>query len=230
MRTLHSPSRFTERVVRRHLRGSSRLPSRVIPDFREDELQGPADETILAKLPSEPFILYVGALRKIKGYRLLLDAYTQLQPAPPLVIIGSRTPEPLPPLPRGVHLLLDIPHDTVMAVWRRALFGVSPSIVPETLGNVVHEGMSQGKVVIGTRPGGHEDMIRDGVDGLLVPSGDVAALATAMRRLIEDPASRARMEVSARDRALAFGADTVVPAFERMLADAIASGPHRRGG
>ena len=41
--------------------------------------------------------------------------------------------------------------------------------------------------MIGTFPGGHTDLIEDGVDGLLVPAGDVVALGRAMRRLVDDP-------------------------------------------
>ena len=47
--------------------------------------------------------------------------------------------------------------------------------------------------MIGTRPGGHEDMIEDGENGLLVPAGDSEALAVAMSRLIEDAALRERL-------------------------------------
>ena len=220
---LHSPSRFTERMIQRFLTGADALPSAVIPDFREDERLGPPDEKLLAQLPSEPFILYVGALRQIKGLQLLLQAYRQLAAPPPLAIIGSRTLEPMPQWPPGVVVLFDVPHDTVMAAWSRALFGVSPSVVPETLGNVVHEAMSRGKAVIGTRPGGHEDIIENGVNGLLVRGGDVPELERAMRRLIEDEPARRRMEAAARERAAAFTAEAVVPRFERLLADAVAA-------
>ena len=49
------------------------------------------------------------------------------------------------------------------------------------------KGMSRGKAVIGTTPGGHTDMIVDGVTGLLVPPGDVDALRAAMQTLLDDP-------------------------------------------
>ena len=66
------------------------------------------------------------------------------------------------------------------------MFGVFPSKWPEPLATVVHEAMSSGRPVIGTTPGGHEDMIDDGETGFLVPGGDSEALATAMARLIDD--------------------------------------------
>jgi glycosyltransferase involved in cell wall biosynthesis len=103
-----------------------------------------------------------------------------------------------------------------MAIWERALFGVLPTQAPEALGNVVHEAMSKGRAMIGTRPGGQEDMIEDGETGLLVPGGDAAALAAAMARLIEDRGLRERIEVNARERAGAFTAEVVMPQIERL--------------
>ncbi|HEY3522906.1 MAG TPA: glycosyltransferase, partial [Candidatus Limnocylindrales bacterium] len=73
---------------------------------------------------------------------------------------------------------------------------------PEPLGLVVHEGMSRGRAVIGTRPGGHADLIVDGESGLLVPSGDAVALAAAIARLLADPALRARLGTSGRQLVL----------------------------
>jgi len=198
---VHSVSRYVQAMMRRHLpaRGAGGLPPEelVAPDYREDDRGVAPDEAILAQLPSDPFILFVGALRRIKGLVQLLEAYEQLRDAPPLVLIGTRADDTPAEFPRNVQVLFDVPHPTVMAAWPRALFGVAPSTLPEPLGNVVHEAMSQGRPVIGTRPGGHEDMIDDGVNGLLVPAGDSAALAAAMRRLIDDGEGRERMAEAA---------------------------------
>jgi glycosyltransferase involved in cell wall biosynthesis len=219
---LHSTSRFTQDVVHRHLlRPDSAVPDAIVPDFREDDHFGPPDQAILAQLPAEPFILFVGAFRRVKGRDLLISAYQRLDDPPPLVMIGGRGPEPLPAFPPGVLPLFDVPHDTVMAAWRRALFGVFPSIVPETLGNVVHEAMSQGRAVIGTCPGGHLDMIEDGVNGIVVPSGDEEALTDALRRLIESPDLCRRLGQAGVARATAFSSEVVVPRMEALYGDVI---------
>ena len=102
-----------------------------------------------------------------------------------------------------------------MAAWDRCLFGVLPSLLPEPLGSVVYEGMSRGKAIIGTTPGGHTDMIVDGETGYLVPAGDVAALVEAMQRLIEQPSLRDRLGRAGRLRARLFTADVVIPQFEQ---------------
>lgn len=226
---LHSTSRYTQASMHAHLTGHPIEPDRVVPDFREDDLTGPPDAAILGFLPSEPYILFVGAFRRIKGDEILLAAYRQLSDPPPLVMIGARSPEPLPEFPPGVVPIFDVPHDTVMAAWDRALFGVSPSVVPEALGNVVHEAMSRGKAVIGTYPGGHTDMICQGENGLLVPGGDVEALVGALRRLIGDREERAHMGEAARRTAGRFTAGAVVPAMEALYEATIASFSRSRG-
>lgn len=217
---LHSTSRFTQEMVHRHLFPSGSVrPDVVIPDFREDELTGPADQAILDQLPAEPYILFVGSFRRIKGDEVLLEAYRALRGAPPLVMIGARSPERLPTFPPGVTALFNVPHDTVMAAWNGAAFGVFPSVVPEALGNVVHEAMSRGRAVIGTRPGGHVDMIDDGVNGKVVPSGDVAALTTAMQLLIDEPALRDKMGRAAGSTAERYTSQAVMPAMELLFRD-----------
>lgn len=198
------------------------VPHAVLPDFRGPE-EGHADEAILQQLPREPFVLFVGALRKIKGLEPLLAAYEKLRDPPPLVVIGTRAPDTPAAFPAGVTVLYDVPHATVMAAWDRALFGVAPSILPEPLGNVVHEAMSRGKAVIGTTPGGHRDMIGDEECGLLVPLNDAEALAGAMRRLIEDVPLRTRHERAAPARAEAFTEDAVIPRFECLYREVLAA-------
>lgn len=220
---LHSTSRFCEGMVRRYLLHDRAPPARVLPDFRDDEEPGAPDEEIIAQLPSGPFILFVGSFRRIKGDQLLIDAYRRLADPPPLVMVGARSAEPMPELPPGVSALVDVPHSTVLAIWDRALFGACPSLAPEALGNTVHEGMSRGKVVIGTRPGGHEDMIEHGTDGILVPRGDLEALTGALEKLLCDGEDRERMGALARASAERFTAARVAPEIERFCVEVAAA-------
>jgi glycosyltransferase involved in cell wall biosynthesis len=211
---VHSVSRFCEGAIRRHLLAGRVLPVEVLPDFRDGDLAPEPDLEVLARLPQEPFILFVGSFRRIKGDEVLLEAYRHLRHPPPLVMVGARSIEPLPEFPDRVIPLLDVPHATVMAIWERALFGVCPSVVPEALGNTVHEGMSRGKAVIGTRPGGHEDMIENERTGLLVGCGEVMELTGAMERLLADPELRERLGQEARISAARFSAEAVAPRIE----------------
>jgi len=60
------------------------------------------------------------------------------------------------------------------------------------------EAMSMGLAVICTRTTGQTDTVVDGVTGLEVPPGDVGALRTAIRRLLDDPAEAVRLGAAAR--------------------------------
>ena len=66
----------------------------------------------------------------------------------------------------------------------------------------VMEAMACGLPVICSRIGGTGDMIRDGVDGFLVPQGDVAAIVDRLRRLQSDPEFAGAMGQTARQSAL----------------------------
>ena len=124
------------------------------------------------RAPEEPFILFVGAFRRVKGVPELLAAYERLENAPPLVMVGIKTPDTPDRFPAGITVLESVPHATVMALWERALFGVFPSTWPEPLATVVHEAMSRGRPVIATRAGGIPEVVIDGQTGLLVPPRD----------------------------------------------------------
>jgi glycosyltransferase involved in cell wall biosynthesis len=218
---LHSVSTYVEQMMKRDFlddRGShAAIPLAVIPSFgeyatRERSLAARQLETRYAE--GAPYMLFVGALRREKGIAELLAAYRSLRDAPKLLLVGTVERDTPRSLPEGVVLVGEVSHDAVMGLWDGCLFGVLPSIFPEPLGSVVHEGMSRGKAVIGTRPGGHTDMIVDGETGVLVPAGDVVALRQAMQRLMDDEPFRTRLGDAARVRSERFSADVVVPQFE----------------
>jgi glycosyltransferase involved in cell wall biosynthesis len=87
------------------------------------------------------------------------------------------------------------------------------------------EALAAGVPSVGARTGGIVDIVDDDVTGLLVESGDSAALTVALRRLIEDGELRARLaaagRVKARER---FSWDHVAAATERQLAAAAPGG------
>jgi glycosyltransferase involved in cell wall biosynthesis len=218
---IHSVSRFVAEKIDRYLH-VERARDVVVPNFHEDVSDRPVDEDMLARLPAEPFVFYVGAFRKIKGIEDLFAAYAQLDDPPPLVLAGTRAPDTPSEFPDGVTVVENVPYPTLLAMWERAMFGVFPTRIPEALGNVVHEAMSKGRATIGTRPGGHEDMIEDGVDGLLVPAGDPDALAAAMARLAGDPELRERLGAAALIRARDFTPEVVMPQMEQLYRQTIA--------
>jgi glycosyltransferase involved in cell wall biosynthesis len=73
----------------------------------------------------------------------------------------------------------------------------------EGLAMSVLEGLSHGLAVVTTPVGAHLEVIEPEVSGLFVPPGDVAALAGALARVVEDETLRKRLAKGARHRFLA---------------------------
>ncbi|MBA3527998.1 MAG: glycosyltransferase family 4 protein [Propionibacteriaceae bacterium] len=228
MTGLHSVSTYIHDMTVEHLLGGPdsaagrRVVGATIPSFlaSAEVPSGVRAEDHLDRLPHEPFILFVGALSKLKGLGVLFEAYRTLVAPPPLVLIGTPRPDALE-YPAAAVVLTNVPHPAVMAAWDRAMFGVMPSLWPEPLGMVVAEGMSRGRPVIGTQTGGHRDMIDD-ASGILVPQGDVEALARAMQHLLDHPEKREAMGRAAQERAQLFTAESVLSRFERLYQDILA--------
>jgi glycosyltransferase involved in cell wall biosynthesis len=217
---VHGVSHYVAEMTSKNLRLPGVEPV-VIPNFIDPDAAEPIDESLLEKLPAEPFILFVGHLRPYKGVEVLLSAYATLEAPPPLVMVGTIANDSPSEFPPGVEVFTYVPHGTVMAMWERSLFGVSPSIAPEALPSVVLEAMTKGKPMVASRIAGYPDMVDDGETGLLVTPGSVPELAAAMARLTSDGELRARLGETAAERVGRFSPDAVVPRVERLYMDAI---------
>jgi glycosyltransferase involved in cell wall biosynthesis len=199
---------------------SKRLPIKVIPNFVQDDIGRNIAEphAKMKELPDRDFMLYVGAFGRYKGLDVLFRAYADLDNAPPLVVIGYKTPEypvQTTDLARGILVLENWPHDAVMQAWQRCLFGLVPSVALDSCPTTTIEAMAVGRPVIGSRIGGIPDQIVDGETGFLVPPGDVDALRQAMARLIADSALRACMGEQAKRQATKFQAGVVIGQIEQ---------------
>ncbi len=90
-----------------------------------------------------------------------------------------------------------------------------PSKYGEGVPKALIEAAACGRAIVSTDIAGCRDVVRDGVNGLLVPPGDVPALARALRRLIEDADLRRRM--GAAGPAVVAGDFAVESVVERTL-------------
>jgi glycosyltransferase involved in cell wall biosynthesis len=128
-------------------------------------------------------------------------------------------------LPRA-RLLGSLPRTQLAVAYAAAEFALLPSIPTprfrEPWGLVCNEAMHQGRVVIasdavGAAAGG---LVVDGETGVVVAAGDADALALAIRRLLADPALRARLGATARRAVGAYTYDAMANGFDRAIAHA----------
>jgi glycosyltransferase involved in cell wall biosynthesis len=143
-----------------------------------------------------PHALYVGRLSEEKGVRELAVAAEGL----PLVVVGDGPLRELFPGATGF-----VPHDRLGPYYEAASVVVVPSR-REGYGMTAREAMAHGRPVVATAVGGLLDAVEDGVSGLLVPPGDVAALRGALERLLTDESLREQLGDAARERALSWSA------------------------
>lgn len=111
----------------------------------------------------------------------------------------------------------------VAAELRRLDLLVHASVIPEPFGQVVVEGMAAGVPVIASDAGGPAEVVTAGVDGLLTPPGDAAALAAAITTLLDDPGRRAELATAAHRTAAAYLPEVVAAQVQAVYDEALAS-------
>jgi glycosyltransferase involved in cell wall biosynthesis len=143
-------------------------------------------------------VLFVGGDFVRKGGEQLL---AWLRGAPSDVELHVVTREDVPARPNlFVHHGLEPNSAALVDLYDRADVFVLPSL-GECFGIATVEAMAAGLPVVASDVGGTADIVDEGVNGYIVPAGDVRALAGALDGLIGDPARRAAMAL--RSRALA---------------------------
>jgi glycosyltransferase involved in cell wall biosynthesis len=196
------PSEHIAQTLARHCTARDRIS--VIPYAADTARFRPLPE----KRHDEPCtFLFAGGITQRKGIKYLLEAWRLIRrPGWTLQLLGG-LPSRLGPLEAylgEVDHLGRVAHAEMPAKMARADVFVFPSLF-EGSAVVTYEALACGLPSIVTQESG--SVARDGLDGLVVPSGDIESLAKAMERLGTDPALRESMAISARSRALAFGWD-----------------------
>jgi glycosyltransferase involved in cell wall biosynthesis len=153
-----------------------------------------------------PVLVAVANLIREKGLDVLLEACRSLQELPWILrIVGDGPEEPAlrqQATAGGIAGRVEFLglRDDVERVLQEADIYVHPAVWEEAFGLTIAEAMASGCATLATRTGGIPEIVEDGVSGLLVPPGDAAALAAAIRRLLEDPPLRARLSAAGRQR------------------------------
>ena len=162
--------------------------------------------------PHRPVVLAIGRLVPQKSFALLLDAADRLGDQDPLVVIAGDGPEE-----QGLRERVAAEELPVQLLGHRGdvpelLAAADTVVVPsrwEARSLVVQEAMRAGVPVVSTAVGGVPELVGDAA--VLVPYGDAAALAEAVRRLLADPERRDDLALAGRRQALTWPdeADTV---------------------
>jgi glycosyltransferase involved in cell wall biosynthesis len=112
--------------------------------------------------------------------------------------------------------------DDITPIYAAADVVALPSVSGEGLPRALLEAGLLGRPTIGTRLSGTPEIVEEGETGLIVPPGDVPALAGAMRQLGDDPALRERMGAAAAARVsrlftISAMVDGTVAVYQRTL-------------
>lgn len=163
-----------------------------------------------------PIVMIVGRLQRWKGIHIFVEAIELLRQNYPEiagVIVGGQYH--LEPLyleflqncieKSGLQSVVQMAGaQTNVPEWVQAADVFVHASDREPFGIAILEAMSLGKPVVATRPGGPEEIITDGENGLLVSHGDATALAHAISRFLGDPALAKRCGTAAAVRARNF--------------------------
>jgi len=192
-----------------------------------------------------PVLLFVGCLGRRKGAFDLIEAMKQVHarhPAARLRLAGPpEFPRELPALrsaiaKAGLENVVEIVGECGPTDLMRELGQAQAFVLPsyeEGLPMSLLEAMAAGLPSVTTPVGAVAEVVKDGVDGLLVEPGDVDALAERLSALLGDPLLRKRLGSAARETALAeHGPDAGARTLDLVYREAIwgpAAGPVPEG-
>ncbi|MTV36413.1 glycosyltransferase [Duganella radicis] len=173
--------------------------------------------------PGTAQILIARHLEPLYDHATALHAFALLRQRLPnarLIICGEG-----PELPRLRMLALSLQLQTAVhfagkadraamaSRYRQADLALNPSLA-DNMPNSVLEAWASGVPVVSTNVGGVPDLIRDGVDGLLVPPGDAEAMAAAMLRLLTSAPEAQRLATAGWQSAQRYSWQRVAPLLQ----------------
>jgi glycosyltransferase involved in cell wall biosynthesis len=174
-------------------------------------------------------VVGMGRFTEEKGFDLLIEAFSRVANRHPnwsLCVFGDgplRDTLSAEAARAGLNNRVFFPGTVSdpFRVFRQADLFVLPSRF-EGFPNALCEAMACGLPVVSFDcRSGPAEIVRDGIDGLLVRAGDVKGLASAMDRLMGDPAERSRLANRAPDVTQRFRLDNVMGMWESLLTEIV---------
>jgi PEP-CTERM/exosortase A-associated glycosyltransferase len=183
--------------------------------FADEPVRDGALAAELRLLPG-PVVGFIGSFYRYEGLALLLDATRRLAssfPALRVLLVGGG-PEKDALVAQAERLGVQehvvftdrVPNERIQDYYALADLMIYPRL-PTRLTELVTplkpiEAMALGRPLAASDVGGHRELIRDGVDGVLFPAGDADALAAIVTELLQDAGRRQRLAAEGRRRAL----------------------------
>lgn len=174
-------------------------------------------------------ILCMARLEPEKGVEVLLEAFATLANARPMAVLeivgaGSRRAAleariAKLGLARRVVLTGAVPREELGAVLERADVVAVPSIWTETMPLAILDAFAADVPVVASDVGGIGFALEEGTSGLLVPSGDAAALARALGRVLAEPKLAQGLRAGGRASLARFDADAQFAGLEALYAE-----------
>ena len=197
----------------------------VLPNAAPAPVDGPVPDPAPA---GEARLLYIGGFHDpVKGGEVLLDALPAIiaqHPGVQVTIAGpGEAPARLAAVNGRATWLGWLDADAKARALREADIFLMPS-TSEGLPVALLEAMAYGKPIVATRVGGIPDVLADGAEGMLVPPGDVAALADAVVTLVGDPARAWELGRAAKERVAELGPDTIAKRLDLVYQEVIRRG------
>jgi phosphatidylinositol alpha-mannosyltransferase len=185
--------------------------------------------------PGRVNLLFVGRLDPRKGVQVLLDAMPEVvertRGRARLLVVGdsylrARFEGSVAGSARPhVHFLGHVPSADLARWYATGDLFVSPALGNESFGIVLAEAMASGRAVVASDIPGYRSVVQPGVNGVVVPPGDVGALARTLTSLVEDADRRNALAQRGRARALEFAWPRITDRIESVYRDVLS----RRG-